>query len=161
MLSDVQNCLADKRGISTVHSIVENFARKLEDLTLSREVLHWDTKPALLRILGTFSRDPLAAEARAWGAFPYEDEQAGTVHERLTTGYELNWETFQIALTFGDERFLPASWKVLWHGGQKHMLTGQNLLLKIALRAGRFKRILGGRLRRYWHCVSEGLRADG
>lgn len=147
-------------GISTVHSTVEEFARKLEELTLPCEILTWDSKPALLRILLAFSRDPLAAEARAWGTFPYEDEQAGTVHERLTAGYSLNWETLRIALIFGDERFLPGSWKVLWHGGQKHMLTGQNSLLKLALRAGSLKRRLASRLRRYWQQGFAVLRSD-
>lgn len=146
-------------GISTVHSTVEEFARKLGDLALPCEILNWDSKPALLRILLAFSRDPLAAEARAWGTFPYEDEQAGAVHERLTAGYRLNWENLRIALIFGDENFLPGSWKVLWHGGQKHMLTGQNVLLKLALRVGSLKRRLASRLRGYWQQGFAGLRA--
>jgi hypothetical protein len=139
----------EKWGLSTVHAAVDTFARNLEGLTLSEEMLAWDSRCAVLRILGAFSKDPLAAEARAWGSFPYEDEQAGTVHERLTAAYELTWENLQIALTFGDERFLPASWKVLWHGGQKHVLTGENMLLKLALRLGKLKRKLGSRLRKY------------
>ena len=76
----------EKWGISTVHATVETFAKRLGELRLNDGILEWDAKPALFQILGAFSRNPLAAEARAWGAFPYEDEQAGSVRERLTKG---------------------------------------------------------------------------
>ncbi len=138
----------EKWGISTVHASVETFAKRLSELHLNDGILEWDAKPALLQILGAFSRNPSASEARAWGAFPYEDEQGGSIRERLTKGYELTWENLRIALTFGDERFLPASWNVLWRGGQTHMLSVNNLLLRIALKLGRAKRGLGQRARR-------------
>ncbi len=138
----------EKWGISTVHATVETFAKKLSELRLNDEILEWNTKPAVLQILGAFSKNPAAAEARAWGAFPYEDEQGGNVRERLTRGYELTWENLRIALTFGDERSLPASWNVLWHGGQTHMLSVNNILLRMALKLGRAKRGMGQRARR-------------
>ena len=135
-------------GVSTVHSTVERFAENLKGLDLPREILDWDSRSALLQILRAFSREPLPAEARAWGAFPYEDEQAGTVRERLTVPYELTWKNLQIALTYGEERFLPASWKVLWHGAQPHMRSVNSMILKFALRLGSAKRSLGHLVRR-------------
>ena len=139
----------EKWGISTVHATVEAFAKRLSELRLDAKILEWDAKPALLQSLGAFSKNPAAAEARAWGAFPYEDEQAGSVRERLTKGYELTWENLRIALTFGDERLLPASWNVLWHGGQTHMLSMNNVLLRMALRLGSAKRVMGQLARRF------------
>ncbi len=138
----------EKWGVSTVHAAVETFAKKLGELRLDEKILEWDAKPALLQILGAFSRNPHASEARAWGAFPYEDEQAGSVRERLTKGYALTWENLRIALTFGDERLLPASWNVLWHGGQAHMLSVNNVLIRMAIRLGWAKRVMGQLARR-------------
>jgi hypothetical protein len=132
-----------------VHSAVERFARNFEELSLPEKILDWDSKPALLQILGAFSREPLAIEARAWGAFPYEDEQAGIVRERLTAPYELTWKSLQVALTFGEERFLPASWKVLWHGAQPHMRSVDSAVLKLALKLGMAKRSMGHLIRRF------------
>ena len=136
-------------GIYMVHSTVDEFAQKLEGLRLPEEILNWDTKPALLQMLGTFSRDPLAVEARAWGAFPYEDEQAGNVRERLTVPFKLTWENLKIALTYGDQRFLPASWNVLWHGAQPHMRSVDTAVLRLALKLGMVKRTLGHHFRRF------------
>ena len=136
-------------GISTVHATVERFAENLKELTLPGKILDWDSKPALLQIFRAFSKEPLPAEARAWGAFPYEDEQAGTVRERLTVPYELTWKNLQIALTYGEERFLPASWKVLWHGAQPHVRSVNSVVIKLALRLGIAKRSLGHLVRRF------------
>ncbi len=135
-------------GISTVHFTVDQFAKKLEDLVLPESILDWDSRSALVQILRTFSRDPLAAEARAWGAFPYEDEQSGNVRERLAIPYELTWENLQVALTFGEERRLPASWKVLWPGAQPHMRSFNTAAMKCALKLGLLKRSLGHLVRR-------------
>jgi hypothetical protein len=135
-------------GISTVHSTVDRFAKKLEELALPDSILDWDSRPALLRIFGTFSRDPLAEEARSWGTFPYEDEQSGKVRERLTVPYELTWRNLQIALTFGEERYLPASWKVLWNGAQPHLRSANTVAFKSALKLGLLKRRLGHLVRR-------------
>ena len=137
----------ERWGLSTVHETVDAFAGKLAEWSLPSEMLEWDSRDALRNILGTFSRSPMPAEARSWGAFPYEDEQAGTVCERLTRDYELTWENLRIAFTFGDERFFPASWNVLWHGGQSHMLSAKNAVLKLILKLGRGKRRIGKLLR--------------
>jgi hypothetical protein len=64
-----------KWGLTTVHECLAAFARRNSELTLSDEILSWDSRNALLQVLGAFSRDPLPAEARAWGSFAYEDEQ--------------------------------------------------------------------------------------
>ena len=130
-------------GISTVHATVERFAGELEKLALPNDILEWDSRSAMTHLLGTFSRNPLASEARAWGAFPYEDEQAGTVRERLTIPYELTWENLQTALTYGEERFFSASWKVLWPGAQPHVGSANTPLLKLALRLGAAKKRMG------------------
>ena len=134
-------------GLATVHDSVERFAGELEKLKISEEALVWDSRSVLVQLLGTFSRDPLPAEACAWGAFPYEDEQAGTVRERLTSGYSLTWKNVKLALTFGDHRFLPADWDVLWHGGQLHAMSAGNAVLRLALKIGRVKRSITTRLR--------------
>ena len=136
-------------GISTVHSTVDRFAGELEKMSLPNEVLNWDSRSAMVHVLGTFSRNPLASEARAWGAFPYEDEQAGAVRERLTIPYEMTWENLQAALTYGEERFFSASWKVLWHGAQPHVGSANTPLLKLALRLGAAKKRMGQVFRRY------------
>jgi predicted HAD superfamily hydrolase len=135
-------------GINTVHAVVEKYAERFGELTLSEKIIKWDSRPALIRILGTFSRNPLAAEARAWGAFPYEDEQSGAVRERLTVPYALTWDNLRIAFTFGDRRLLPASWNVLWHGAQEHLLSVNSVVLGFALRVGLAKRNIGAFVRR-------------
>ena len=134
-------------GLAAVHESLAAFAGKMSELSLWDEVLSWDSRNALLEILGTFSRNPLPNEARAWGSFAYEDEQGGSAVERLTNSYEITLENLRIALTFGDERYLPASWGVLWHGGQRHMLSMSNLLMKFALSLGNVKRRIGQRVR--------------
>ena len=134
-------------GLATVHESVDRFARELEKLKLSDEALSWDSRSASVQLLGTFSRDPLPAEARAWGAFPYEDEQAGTICEHLTSGYSLTWKNVKLALTFGDHRFLHSDWNILWHGGQLHILSAQNTVIRLALKIGRLKRNVTARLR--------------
>jgi FMN phosphatase YigB (HAD superfamily) len=134
-------------GVAAVHAAVERFARELETLPLSDAALTWNSREMMVRLLWTFSQDPLAAEARAWGSFPYEDEQAGTAQERLTRGYELTLENLRLALTFGDHHYLPQSRKILWHGGQLHTLSAGNTVIKIALRLGRLKHKVGNRLR--------------
>ena len=135
-------------GVAAVHATVGKYAEKLAELKLARKVLDWDSRPAMVSILGTFSRNPLASEAKAWGAFPYEDEQSGVVRERLTVPYKLTLENLRIALTFGDKQYLPASWDVLWRGAQEHTLSLGNVLLRIALRIGLAKRKLGDNVRR-------------
>ena len=134
-------------GLATVHESVELFAGELEKLKLSEDALFWDSRSASVHLLGKFSRDPSPAEVRAWGAFPYEDEQAGTIRERLTSGYSLSWENIKLALTFGDHRFLPADWNVLWHGGQLHAVSAENVVLRLALKIGRLKRSVAARVR--------------
>lgn len=135
-------------GASVVHSTVGSFAQKLVAFPVGIEIFEWDSRDVLLRILGTFSRNPLPAEAKAWGAFPYEDEQGGAVCEKLTAPYDLTWDNIRIALTFGDDRFLPESWKVLWHGAQQHAQSIGGLIIQFALRVGRAKRRFGQLCRR-------------
>ena len=135
-------------GVSSVHSTVEMFAAELAKLSLSKSMVEWDSSEALVSILGTFSKNPLATEARAWGAFPYEDEQGGVVCERLTKSYELSRENLRAAFVFGDERYIPASWSVLWRGAQPHVVSLNNTILKIALQTGRTKKRLGECMRR-------------
>jgi hypothetical protein len=132
-----------KWGLATVHECLAVFARRMSELTLSDEILNWDSRNALLQILGTFSRNPLPGEARAWGAFVYEDEQGGSAAEHLTKSYEITLDNLRMALTFGDERYLPSSWNVLWHGGQRHMLSTSNMLMKFALSLGSVKCRIG------------------
>ena len=120
----------------------------MEELSLPTKCFYWDSKAALVQCFRAFSKAPLAREARAWGAFPYEDEQAGTVRERLTAPYELSWKNVRIALTYGEERFLPESWNVLWHGAQPHMRSVEATMLRYALRLGRAKKRVGYMVRR-------------
>jgi FMN phosphatase YigB (HAD superfamily) len=132
-----------KWGLTTVHECLAAFAKRISELTLSDEILNWDSRNALLQVLGAFSRDPLPGEARAWGSFAYEDEQGGSVTERLTKGYEITLDNLKMALTFGNERYLPASWNVLWHGGQRHMLSMSNIIMRLALSAGNVRCRIG------------------
>jgi hypothetical protein len=107
----------------------------------------WDSRDMMVRLLWTFSQDPLVAEARAWGSFPYEDEQAGAAKERLTRGYALTMENLRLALSSGDHHHLPHSRQILWHGGQLHTVSASNVVIKLALRLGRLKHKVGNRVR--------------
>jgi hypothetical protein len=134
-------------GISTVHAAVELFARTIEECPFPNALPRWDSRATTVSLLRSFSIEPSPAEARSWGSFPYEDEQGGTVRERLTRSYELTWESLRLALTFGDERFLPSSWKVLWHGAQSHVLSVNNAILAALLRVGALKSKVGRYIR--------------
>jgi predicted HAD superfamily hydrolase len=57
----------EKWGIATVHRVIDRYAEHFKKLALIRTALDWDTRPAVVRMLGAFSRGPLASEARAWG----------------------------------------------------------------------------------------------
>jgi len=137
-------------GLATVHKCLDSFARKISELPLSDEIFSWDSRNALLQILGTFSKDPLPDEARAWGSFAYEDEQGGSVSEQLTKGYEISLDNLRAALIFGNEHYLPASWNVLWHGGQRHVLSMSNVIMKLALSVGNVKCRIGRRSAIRW-----------
>jgi len=55
---------------------------------LAASAVHVDSRPAVAQVLRTFWTDPTTAEARAWGAFPWEEEiwpPFVPVAQRLTT----------------------------------------------------------------------------
>lgn len=137
----------EKWGFSTVHRVVDRFAIELGRLSLSEPVRNWDSRPAVCKMLRTFSTDPLPDEASSWGSFPYEDEQAGEVKERLTKKLELSLTNLRAAVTYGDHRLLPTSWQVLWQGGQLHVCSVNSRLIKVALQFGVAKRRLGKLMR--------------
>lgn len=147
-LREGEFAIMESWGISTVHETVEKFAENLKRCDLTISALNWDSRSAVVRCMRSFSISPHPSEARAWGSFPYEDEQAGMVRERLTAPYELTWQSLKIALTYGAEQFLPDSWNILWHGAQPHVRSVGSTVLRIALKLGWAKRALGQVVRR-------------
>ncbi len=141
----------EKWGLAAVHAAVERFADHLKELPLESGVLGWDSRKVAIGLLEQFSKRPSPSEGRAWGAFPYEDEQGGVVKERLTAPYELNWANLRSALTFGEEEMLPTSWNVLWHGAQRYAHSASSEVVRCALAVGRAKIWLGRGLRRLAH----------
>jgi FMN phosphatase YigB (HAD superfamily) len=95
-------------GLGTIHETMLSFVDHLwlDEDTIS---IAADMRPALARLFFYFINHPTDAEARAWGAVPFEDGASGVVRSTLAAPYKL--------------RELPRSF---WRGwaGHEYMLWG-------------------------------------
>lgn len=134
-------------GSGVVYRTVEMFAEELSSVKVPRVTLQWNPTAALVKVLGSFSKEPLPDEGRVWGSFPYEDEQGGTVTERLTKSFEINCETIKAAFIYGEEQLIPANWNVLWRGAQPHVDSFNNKVIRFIVGVGLLKKRMGRILR--------------
>jgi hypothetical protein len=96
------------------------------------------------RLMMEFSSHPSPAEAAAWGAFPYEDDQAGSYTDRFAVPLTLSSRAVATGLREGR---LARPTKVSWMGGCKALTPKATLLgLRIISALGKARlTITGGR----------------
>lgn len=77
-------------GLAEMQEGILDFARSVrfeDEFDLSQ----CDLRSTALELLEAFWHDPTAIEAAAWGAFPYERDERGTVVRTLAMRYDYRW----------------------------------------------------------------------
>lgn len=110
ILRKESNDLTIKWGLKTVHDTVFQFA---EALVLDHDIVSAsvDIRPVVETLIRTFWQQPTEAEARAWGQFPYVDDQAEAYWSCIAEPYRLRQAVLR---AFG--RPLVCR-RVSWHEG--------------------------------------------
>ena len=94
------------------------------------------------RLMMEFSCHPSPAEAAAWGAFPYEDDQAGSYTDRFAVPLSLSSRSIATGLREGR---LARPTKVSWMGGCKAMTPTAALAgLRVFSLIGKARQSLAG-----------------
>lgn len=132
-------------GLPVVHDTLRTFAEALTLPALMTE--DWRRcRPMAVEVLRTFACRPASAEAAAWGAFPYEDDQAGLHSEPLAAPLPLSLKILSRGVRDG---FLTRPSAAAWIGGSKALTPQARLrLLQGASALGRVRRAVEARLRR-------------
>jgi FMN phosphatase YigB (HAD superfamily) len=88
VLDGDSNPALDAWGLSIVHETMLSFT---DHLWLDPETLNLsaDMRPAVAEVLQAFIRAPSEAEARAWGAYPFEYGRAGVVSAVIATPLQM------------------------------------------------------------------------
>jgi len=86
LMREPVNTRAINWGLPLVQATIRSFA---QNLTLDNTLvdLDADVRPAVIDVLRAFWLMPTTGEAVAWGAYPYEDDQAGKSASKLAQGY--------------------------------------------------------------------------
>jgi len=122
-------------GLATVQRSVLAFVDHLA--VAESGVNPWlDVRPVLADVLRPFWRMPTPADAAAWGAFPFENDQGGACWAALAPPYR--WRDLAAAL-WGAE--LPLPHRGAWIAGSfRRTPVALRLALRLAIRAGRLGR---------------------
>lgn len=126
-------------GLDMVHDTLRTFAARVgPPAPLASD---WARcRPMATAVLRAFACSPSAAEAAAWGAFPYEDDQAGTHFEPLAAPLPLTLEVLSRGVRDG---FLARPSPAAWIGGSKVITPSARLrLLQGASALGRVRRAI-------------------
>lgn len=127
-------------GLTAAHSAMDRFAEALGHRQLALEELA-ALPPQMAQWLHAFSTEPSIDEARAWGAYPYVDDQAGHGQAALAKRIPTSLDNVKSALVFGEPTHLQPDPhdRIQWTGASRALAAQQSSLLRTALGLGRMK----------------------
>ncbi len=99
-------------GLDSVHAAYRRYLDLLAVECLPK--FNWSVlKDPVVELLREFSVNPEIAEARAWGRFPYENDQNAAASHPLAVGKVANWQALVYCMKVGE---LPHTF-IEWQGG--------------------------------------------
>ena len=139
VLSESANAaMTEWGGIPEMKGAVNRFATEFRDYMHLADP-EADVRHVVFQLLSAFWERPKLDEARAWGSFPYEDDQSGLRRETLAAPFTSSTLPLVSRLRPG-----PSYWSPLWYHGS---LVLSNPMFRQLAKARRFIGIRRSQLR--------------